>query len=245
MNLGQGLAFVFSESWAFWRKGWWLALIPTLPMTVYDFFASQIPDASADLAYWSQIVAEAMLTVAVGYPVIRFIALNRDMTEALTISRASARTFAPYLISMTLIEVALAAWSDHDVSGKATLAQAIVAVLLVILTAPWSVTAPSGSTVVGPTRSATLTAPSLFWAILLMTIAFIPISLVGLVTGLLVAKLPDIEIGAYALSNLASLAAFTVTLSFALVMSCAVAFAVGHRVGVRIDRTDKLAAHFE
>lgn len=245
MRFGRGLVFVFDESWAFIRRAWWLAIVPTFPWLAYELFADLLPSTYLDPAYWSAAVLSAIVYTAATYWVMRFIALEHDLAAALTIDRNSARTFAPYFAVVTAVGIVLEAWAYFYSSDWVLIAQGVIWLILVSLVAPWTVTAPSGSTVIGPLRSAVLVTPSLPWAIALLIILLIPISLVSWAALEAVFALAELSVRGTSLNEKISAVAQALIEAYSNVVLLVALFVIAHRAGVRVNPTRQLAAVFD
>jgi hypothetical protein len=246
MRFGQGLAFAFSEIWALLEKGWWLALLPPLPLLVYSTSAEAVPQDWHEVILWSTLVGMAALQAATPYWVMRFMALNHDFAAALSVDRDSARTFAPYFATAASLNLAFLAGATFLAEDEPTSAVlAATALIVFLLLSPWSLTAPSGSTVIGPFRSARLVMPHLLWAVAFAALVLIPFALVEFVASGALLALPHTQIAGQSPSALASYgltAIFSALTDLALVVSM---FIVAHRAGVRISAGSNLTAVFD
>lgn len=237
MRFGSGLAFVYDETWAFIRRAWWLALVPLLPLTLGSltlFDASQ--PLRWDPALWGALFLSAILKAALPYWVMRFIALNHDVAAAVTVNRDSARTFAPYLATMTALNLVLLIGTTFGDDEAFTVGFGLGSLFVLPLLSPWSVTAPSGAAVIGPAQSIRLVLPHLFWAITFMVVVLIPATLLELVSVALAER--------SALPLLVSLvqSAFNAILD---VLFTVALFAIALKAGLRIGADRSVAAVFD
>ena len=235
---------MFRESWAFFRAGWWLALLPPLPTAVYSIAADRLPPDWVDVGEWVSLGLGAALQAALPYCVLRFIALEHDLAAAVSVNRASVRTFAPYFgatLALTLASLVLTTFSA-DLLVLAALALFNATVLLLL--SAWAVTAPSGSTLLGPLRSAGLVLPHVVWALGLCSVAALPVALL---------QVAAISVGAVIVSPLVEQSSYgvataTVEMLFggiADLIFIVIMFLIADRAGVRIGPDRTLAGEFE
>jgi hypothetical protein len=245
MGFGQGLAFIFNESWAFVRKAWWLALLPSIvPFLSYSAASPFLSESHQEAALWSMLVLRAMLQTMGLYWVLRFLALAHDLAAALAINRSSFRTFLPYFVTISALNFAMLATSRLN-AGAAWLTLVVFALFAYPLLSPWSVTAPSGTTVIGPVRSARLVLPHIFWALALLFVAAVPIPLLQLGADAAINAVPEMPLGKLSSRVLAGAFLQAVVAAYSDLVVAVALFVIAHKAGVRISDESRLAATFE
>jgi hypothetical protein len=245
MGFGQGLTFIFNESWAFVRKAWWLALIPSIvPFLSYSAASPFLSASHQEAALWSRLVLRATLQTIELYWVLRFLALDHDLAAALAINRSSFRTFLPYFVTISALNLAILATNSLNVS-LAWLTLAIFALFAFPLLSAWSVTAPSGTTVIGPVRSARLVLPHILWAVALLFVAAVPIPLLQLAADAAINAMPEMPLGKLSSRVLAAAFLQAMVAAYSDLVVAVALFVIAHKAGVRISDESRLAATFE
>lgn len=239
MRFGNAVAFAYRESWAFVRRGWWLALVPPLPFLAYVLSVNTMPQIQTEPAWWWLANGlGAVLQAALAYPVIRFIALRHDFAAAIAVNPDSARTFAPYLAAMSVLNITLMSISNHTGPWTWVGMMALGLVVSVLLSA-WSVTAPSGATVMGPIRSIRLVGPHLPWALIFQILALLPVVLLQGAGLVLVLRLsPALVIQGWPVAD-------ALLTAYANLLELVALFVIAHRAGVRVSEDRRLAAVFD
>jgi len=245
MRFARGLSFVFNESLAFFRKGWWLALLAVLPVPAYSLVAARVPRGEDARILWASVVLAAMMQAALPYCIVRFVALRHDFRSAISINRKSMRTFAPYLAVMVPLDLALIAAPMYFAGVWTSVGEFVGVVLFLPLLSPWSVTAPSGSTVIGPIQSTRLVLPHLWWAALLIIAVFLPIAILQVVANSFLYVLSGAQSSAQSGLNVlpVSVGVFfnaCSNLAFAVAL-----FVIAYKAGVRVSEDKTLASVFE
>lgn len=238
MRFGRSLVFVYEESWAFILRGWWLVILLSLASAAPALAEAIIPQGWDGATLWSALGLAAVLRAALAYVVMRFIALGHDFAAAVSVNGASARTFAPYLVAMSLFNV-LTTGAGYYADTGTSLAIAILVLFVLPLLSPWSVTAPSGSTVIGPIRSIRLVLPHIFWAAAFTFVAVIPLLLVQTAADAL------LFLSYGALENYAPPIADALVWTVGDLITLAALFVVARRAGVRIGADRTLASVFD
>jgi hypothetical protein len=245
MRLDTGLAFVFGETVAFLRQAWWLAMAAILPnLALYVLRHVAVPwNETANL--WIVSATMAIANVALTYWVIRFIALKRDVSAALEVNRASARTFLPYAVA-AFCWIGLSVPLASITGGWNGFALRLSPELLYFF-APWPMTSPSGSTVIGPIRSLKLIAPHLAWAIGILALLLLVYVLFAAAIGLLAALLLPATAILFFMngSSLAGACARAILEVMWDVAFIAATYALALRTGIRVSGTERLRAIFE
>jgi hypothetical protein len=235
------VAFVFSETAAFLRQAWWLALAAALPnLTLYALWYFPMPwDGAANI--WIAGAVLALANVALTYWVVRFIALNHDVSKALEVNGDSVRTFLPYAVvafALIWLSVSLASIA----SGPIGIVLRLLPELLYFF-APWALTAPSGSAVVGPIGSLKLVAPHLGWAIGLLVLLLLLYALFAILLGVLLPAR-----AALMLLNGSSLVGAIVRAMLDIIWDVAfisATCALALRTGIRVSGAERLRTVFE
>ena len=246
MRTETGLAFIFGETFAFFRRAWWLAGVAALPALVaYALPRVPVP-GNGSANSWIISGLAALAYVALSYWVMRFIALRHNVSSALEVNLDSARTFLPYgafAFALLWLTAALAS----SIGGLPARMLQFVPLLVLYLLAPWGMTAPSGSTVVGPMRSLKLLVPHLGWAIGVYVLLLFAVVLlfvgVGLLGGLLLPA--PVAISIFAPESLAVAIIRAVADAIGDVSLIAATYALTLRTGVRVSGAADLRAVFE
>lgn len=244
MRLGQSLVFVLNETVAFFRRAWWLAIVTALPDLTY-LAMSRFPmpwGASANI--WIVSALMALTIVALTYWVVRFIALEHNVSAAIEVNRHSARTFVPYALT-ALVWIWLSMSLASTTGGPAGLVLRLAPELLIFV-APWAMTAPSGSTVIGPIRSVKLVAPHLGLAIGLLFVVMLINALLAYAIILLgwswASRAPSSFMSN--LSVMSTIAQAVVEVIFNVTFVAAT-YALALRTGVKVNEAAGLSAVFE
>jgi hypothetical protein len=169
MHFRQGLAFVFRESWAFLRTGWWLAILAGIPFSLSEMvrWGEAAPEIERHFAVH---VLTALLDTYLFLVVVRFVAAGLPLGSAMRVGSATVRHFAPYA-TVTIAFVAAQYYvflidESMRTYWLVTGAGALIGALL----APWGVAAATGTTGCGPRRSIHMAAPHLGWSLPLYAI---------------------------------------------------------------------------
>jgi hypothetical protein len=243
MRFGSGLIFVYDETWEFIRRAWWVALMPSAPLVAAFFVLSDAPSQPLwqTAAFWCVLALTAVLQAALPYCVIRFLALKHDLAGALSVNRASARTYAPYLAALTAFNLVGLIGASYGRSF--TVAFALASLALFPLLSLWTVTAPSGATVIGPLRSARTALPHLPWALAFLITAFVPLGLLQAAAGAALGRL------AHPLTDPSNSAAIqateTVFNAAAELLFIVAQFVVAQKAGMRVGADRSVAAVFD
>jgi hypothetical protein len=244
MRPNPGLAFGFSETGAFLRQAWWLAMVAALPNLTF-YVTGHVPVPWNEAAnIWIVSAVMALANVALTYWIIRFIALKHDVSAALEVNPDSTRTFLPYAVaafSLLCLSVPLAS----IVGGWKGIALRLSPDLLYFC-APWAMTAPSGSVVIGPIRSLKLVAPHLIWAVGVLVLMLLLYALFGVVVGLLGGLLlPTPAMLVLMGSSAVSAVARAILEIIWDVSFVAATYSLALRTGVRVSGVERLHAVFE
>lgn len=243
MGFATALPFVFRESWAFFRVGWWIVLLPAGLAGVGALVLERFPDR-IDAAIWIGAALYAIWLAALPYWVLRFIALEHDLTAAISINRASARTFAPFFYAT--LALALVSPIVGEVTGDPLAWAAVVLfnLVVILLLSAWALTAPSGSRIIGPVQSARLVLPHLLWALALAMIVIVPVALLQFIVDAFLFDIGTRLAAApfYDLAGLIAGLAVGAVLDMALIV---ILFVVAYRAGVRIGGDGTLSNVFE
>jgi len=245
MRFADGLAFVFRESWAFFRKGWWIAIIPSLPVPVYRLVAAWLPTQWDDTFFWASLGLAASLQAALTYCVVRFVALRHDFAAAMSVNRASMLTFAPYLAAIASLNLVLSVAQMYSVGLWASLALLAVVLLLLPLLSPWTVTAPSGSTVIGPIQSISLVLPYSLWAAIFVLVALLPVMVLQIISNFSLYLLSGAQLSEQTQPNVLPIAVDTLFSAYNGLIFIIALFVVAHRAGVRVSEDRTLTSVFE
>ncbi|MXO61159.1 hypothetical protein GRI89_16570 [Altererythrobacter salegens] len=235
---------MLDETGAFFRRAWWLAITSALPgLASYAMWRLPMPwDNSAGVRIVNAMTAFAV--VALTYWVVRFIALEHDLRAALGVDRNSVRTFLPYAVTAFSI-IWLSLTVSTMIGNMAGTTLRLLPEFLFFL-APWAMTAPSRSNVIGPVRSVKLVAPHLGWAIgLLFAVLLLNTILVfgvGFLGGRLTAGTALTFLGGFSLASTIGRAAIEV--AFNVIFPVAT-YALALRTGVRVNEAAGLSAVFE
>jgi hypothetical protein len=186
----------------------------------------------------------ALAYVALGYWVIRFIALGRNVSAALEVNLDSARTYLPYGTVVFLF-----VWLSAPLavlSGSLTTAILLrFSPLVLYFLAPWGMTAPSGSTVIGPVKSLKLVMPHVGWAIGVLVLLLLSLVLfgagIGLIAGLLLPA-PVLMSGSVSLPAALVRGVAEAVGDVSLIVAT---YALALRTGVRVSGPADLRAIFE
>ena len=243
MRFGSGLAFVYDETWAFIRRAWWLALIPSLPLAGFLVLADLgSPKVWERASFWCAVGLAAVLQAVLPYCLMRFIVLRHDLAAAVSVNRASARTYGPYLAAMVALDLFA---RGGTALGQPLAAIAIIAWLFLYPSLSlWSVTAPSGSTVIGPIRSVRMVLPHLLWAFAFLICVLVPLGLLQTVSNLALDRLlgsPG-ENSSYPVVVAVSDILFHAASDL---LAIAAQFVVAHKAGMRVSEDRSLAAVFD
>jgi len=143
MRFGEGLAFTYRESWAFIRKAWWLVPVPIIPILLFSLaeIHELVPLENLEMAGYLVTAIDAAFQTASTYWVMRFLALERSVSAAISVNRQSAASFAPYLVCMSLIWLGIGLAGNAGVLGYFLLW--LTTSIIICMFAPWSVMAPS------------------------------------------------------------------------------------------------------
>jgi len=245
MRFARGLAFVFRESWAFLRNGWWVAIIPSLPIPAYRLTAEWLPTNWDDAAFWGSRALAASLPAALAYCVVRFVALQHDFAAALSVNRASVRTFLPYLAVMTLINFGVSVAPIYSADIGTFLASLVVGLLVLPLLSPWTITAPSGSTVIGPVQSTKLVLPHLLWAAVFMLAVLIPIGVLQTFSNFSLYLLSGAPLSEQTQPNVLPIAIDALFNAYGELIFIIAQFVIALRAGVRVSQERTLTSVFE
>lgn len=236
MSFRGGLAFTFTESWAFIRKAWWLVPIPIIPYLIfslaghYSFVPAQSATAGANLT----LGLAGILEIASVYWTMRFLALDQSVAAAISIDRHSARTFGPYLLIVSAFYLGLMQLVPDS------LIYALILIASICILAPWSVIAPSGSNAVSPIRAIRAGFRKLPWALIFLTVVTIPF---GLLIDFFETRIEGSDgndwLGA------ADIVFYSISVGIGLVVLNVATFVIAFEMGVRTGNTERLAHIFD
>ena len=227
---------------AFFREAWWVALLPGMPNFLAQVAVNTGVARRPDLLFPAARILGEILSLAVVYCVVRFIALSHNRAKALRGNRASLQTFAPYAafgLALGLIDFAL----PDDLPPLASASWALsTGLVLPPLIALWTVTAPSGGTVIGPFQSASAALrhlPRLVGYMTVLMLLFVPL--------LLFAAFLQIRVvgDGFSALRIGPLVIIAVLEGAMTVAVAAASCAMARSLGLRVEGPSRLAAIFE
>jgi hypothetical protein len=181
MTFSASLIFVYRELAIFVRRLWWIVLFLVIPDLIAIALAA-LPGSEgwavwrSDAVVYSWYFLALLLQLPVIYVLVRFLALQGDGESAISFNTASLRTFAPFALFWLASRFALSFGREATEWGVWWL---VLDLLLMMLLALWTVSAPSGRNVISPLASARAVAPRLIWSTGFLIVALLPLALFG------------------------------------------------------------------